>query len=324
MTDIERIFCKLSTILGSGVDLREREAPVYNISTSTWENGSVKRGYPTFIRFAGETGKCYKFTYNNVVSYLLPVYKETSDDVVYELNLNKVLSRDLPKGVLTNVSFSLSKINNSGEESTVDSYTVPMWPDNFSNTVKKNTMFDIMNLIHEIVTTQNKIDFVPKKTVYSISKNSLQNYVISYISGERLLSQYEDYSLEVKLLGLPDNVIASELYVSDPSDTQPENYNGLVTNEYENTFAHKYHMSRNGDNSFIIHLSDVMNDFKVGSTNGTCSFVIKLIKKVNNLEGDIHLYGTFPVTLRFTEHDEDVSPEEIKAIFRILHDYSYA
>lgn len=324
MTDIERIFCKLSTILGSGVDLREQQAPVYNISTSAWENSAVKRGYPTFIRFAGDTGYCYKLTYNGSISYLLPVYKVTSDDVTYELNLNKVISRDLPRGQLSNISFSLSKIDGNGDETPVGDYTVSMWPDNFSNTIKKDTMFDIMNLIHEIVTTQDKLDFIPKKTVYSISRNSLQNYTISYISGETLFSQYEDYSLEVLLLDLPDNVVAAELYISDPSDTQPAIYSGLVTNEYENTFSHKYHMSRSGDNSFMIHLSDVMNDFKVGSANIVCSFVIKLIKRVNNLEGDIHLYGTFPVTLRYTEHDESVSPEEIKAIFRILHDFSYA
>lgn len=324
MTDIERIFCKLSTVMGSGVNLTETNAPVYDLDTSSWKNSQLKRGQPTYIRYGGHTGYCYKLVYNNQASYLVPVHKSTSDDVIFELNLNKVLSRDLPKGVLTNVTFNIYKIASNGNETNIGSYTVPMYPDNFSNTTKKDTMFDISRVLNEIVNTQSHTVFVPKKTVYSITRNSLQNYTLQYVSGETLFSQYEDYAIEIVLLDLPDNVIAAELYISDPSDTQPDLFNGLVTNAYENTFAHKYHMSRNGLNNYFIYISDIMNDFKVGGNNEVCSFVIKLIKRVNNLEGEIHLYGSFPITLRYTEHDEDVSPEEIKAIFRKLHDYSYA
>lgn len=329
ITDITKLYVDLSRIyLKNPQDISKdpNKLPVYDANNETWlEQGStliLRHDRPAYIRYKvadlALTGGAVQIAVKAPSDeeykyyYMAPVAKD-NNDLVFEINLNEVASRDLDRGILNNVSikFKVFENGNDGEiteNSETEAITVSLYADLFSRTTVLTDIF-LFNVYF------NKIkEFIEPDEEYHKPLIYIEDDYTN--SGLQYISQYDDVMLYA---AGKDSYYSLACYFADPKDAVPDSeliIGGASNSNYENSFSHKFNLIMDQDGQYYVHLAEQICQDMFIEQQDTAYFVLKYLGA-----NVLHQNSNVPITIHYYKTDSGVDAENIKNAFKEIHRY---
>lgn len=327
ITDITKLFVDLSRIyLLNPVSIKQdyEKIPVYHANSNIWIGDGrdlmMRHDRPAYIWYtssisedggAVQIGVKHGDEQNFRYYYMAPV-DFINNELIFEINLNEILSRDLVRGELNDIQVVFKEYHNDydgeiNETPQSEVKIIKLYPDLFSRTTVLDDIFIFNRYFNKIK------EFVQPSEEYnkpSIHISTFNNY------GLRWISQYDDVILKSDPFY---NYYCLSCYMSGPEDESPnQSYirGGESNSDYENSFSHKFNLIYNSDRSFSTHLNEHIKDLTV-SRKDTCEFVFKY----QNDDGIQHQNQNLPIVIHYYTTDDNVSGELIKGAFKEIHRY---